>query len=305
MGSEFHWLPTKYLQKWWNATGKRLLLTADGTKIGSSLTVLDQGFEALIPKEGPFWCPWGLLHRPGWEMGIRAFHKKCGIPLATMFDAAFRQVYESSNYSPFYASLPLHRVVLLRDPWTWIVSKLFWHRSKTKWIDSNGRMRSIHCHNLSHIQLPKSTMGGWANQHLFRYLSYLCGDDCEQRLERGLMTIGEAEVQAANNLRHSFSVVGLLEDTQAFYDMVTARIAYLNMSLNPEVQGGRHSTKISPESIICSQYFQNNTNFREAFREAVPLMGVMERLYQLAVEVNAFQQRELDECTGTKQFIKD
>ena len=301
MGSEFHWLPAKYLQRWWNATGKKLLETADGNSNGTSLTMLDQGFEALIPSAGPYWCPWRQIHRPRWETGIEGLHGLCGAPLAALSDSAFRQLYDSADYSPFYASLPLHRVVLLRDPWTWIVSKLFWHRSKTKWIDSNGRMRSIHCHNLSHIQLPKSTMGGWADQHLFRYLSYLCGDDCEQRLERGLMTIGEAEVQAANNLRHSFSVVGLLEDIQTFYNMVTARIAYLNMSLNPEVQGELHSSKRSKESITCSRIYQNR-KFQEAFREAVPLMSVMERLYKLAVEVNTFQQQDLNECLGAKRF---
>jgi hypothetical protein len=323
MGSEFHWLPALYLQKWWKDQGRDLLVAASAAAGGSSnnipadaaasLAMLGRGFEALSPTVagGPLWCPWGSLHRPFLGFNIRANYTTCGAPLAVRMDSAFHKLYNSSSssadYSPLYASLPLHRAVLVRDPWAWIMSKFFWHRSNQWWMDDETdggpTKRQIHCHDLSKIDYPKSPKGGWANQYLLTYLAYLCGDDCEQRLERGLMTIQQAEVQAANNLRNSFSIVGLLEETDTFLDMVSARIAYVNMSLNPEVQGERHSAKLGSEDyIVCTRIYQT-PKFQTRFREAVPLMGTMERLYQLAIQVNRAQQDELDECTMHHQQV--
>jgi hypothetical protein len=34
----------------------------------------------------------------------------------------------NNNYAPLYASLPLHRVVLLREPSSWLMSRFQWNR---------------------------------------------------------------------------------------------------------------------------------------------------------------------------------
>lgn len=298
MGSEFHWLPAGYLQNWWIQEARETLLSpVQRSQHPKSLAALDQGFEALKPNGDQVWCPWKNVHRPLWEAGIVANHKSCGVPLATIIDKAFRKQYGSSDYSPWYASLPLHRVVLLRDPWTWIVSKFFWHKSNRYFFNRYGRRKEIDCDDLRRVDYPRSPKGGWATSYLLTYLSYLCGDDCESRLEAGLMTLEEAEHQAAGNLRNSFSVVGLLEESDTFMEMVSARISYIDMSLNPNVTGSRHSSKKTEESLECDRIFQD-PDFRNQFREAVPLMVRMERLYQLAIEVNRVQQQELSECTS-------
>lgn len=300
MGSEFHWLPSLYLEDWWNHMGRRLLLSDRPSSAPSSnLTIFDQGVKALsrAKNKGAVWCPWDGSRRPRTHREIADKYYTCGAPLAAKMDSAFHQVYSSADYSPFYASLPLHRVVLVRDPWTWIMSKFFWHKENQFYMnETTGQKRGIHCRDLSMVEYPESPRGGWANLYLLTYLAYLCGDDCEQRLEAGLMTIEEAEIQAANNLRYSFSVVGLLEETDTFFDMVSSRIAYVNMSLNPHIEGGRHSAKKSKLSIHCSKLYQTQA-FQMRFRRAVPLMNTTERLYQLAVQVNRAQQDELNQCT--------
>ncbi len=291
MGSEFHWLPAMFLQKWWNDTGQALFTKSHP----ESMATLNQGFEALLPSSGAKWCSWKNVHRPIWEEGIKAHHKMCGAPLAAIMDAAFHQQYNKADYSPWYASLPLHRVILMRDPWTWLVSKFFWHEEMQKYTDSQGREQNLQCNDLSRVNEVVSPRGGWANTYLLTYLVYLCGDDCEQRLEKGLMTVQEAEIQATGNLRSSFSVVGILEDTKTFLAMVSARIAYVNMSLNPDIEGSRHGSKRVQESIGCNKIFKE-PSFQTKFRKAVPLVTTLERLYHLAMLVNRVQQEELKEC---------
>ena len=110
------------------------------------------------------------------------------------------------------------------------------------------------------------------------------------------MTVEEAEIQAAGNLRNSFSVVGLLEESDTFLEMVSARISYIDTSLNPNVTGSRHSSKKTEQSLECDRLYRD-PEFRQEFRKAVPLMVRIERLYQLAIEVNRAQQQELNECT--------
>lgn len=128
MGSEFHWLPSRYLLKWWNEKGRDLVLggssSNDDIDADNLLASLSQGFKALTPKTGPMWCPWGDIshrHRPLSEEEISSQYETCGAPLAATIDYVFQELFPSPDYSPLYASLPLHRVVLMRDPWGWYV----------------------------------------------------------------------------------------------------------------------------------------------------------------------------------------
>jgi hypothetical protein len=292
MGAEFHWLPAAYLQNWWNERAHGLLLrmakSSQLTVTRDSLATLKQGFQALSPTDGTMWCHEGSSRRPLLEDSIVKNYATCGAPLAARIDSVFHELYASADYSPLYASLPVHRVVMVREPWSWLLSKFFWH-SNLRWrVDEKGQTRRIYCNDLSDI--------GYSKQFFLEYLSYLCGDDCEQRLDRGLMTIQQAEIQAANNLRNSFSVVGLLHETDIFFDMVSARIAYVNMSLQSSDQEEQKHSSVSEDSLLCSHIYKT-PQFRDRFREVVPLIRTLERLYQLAVHVNREQQKELQECT--------
>jgi hypothetical protein len=190
------------------------------------------------------------------------------------------------NYSPIYASLPIHRAVLLRDPFSWLVSKFFWHARQKTFVcdDIESAIRSDDPANL-----------GWAAHDSRVYVLHLCGDDCVMRLEHGMISLEEMEAQAESNLRQSFSVVGLLNETDTFYDMLNARVQYVNMSLNPHVEGSRHPSSKSKEHRRCAALFQNTT-FQERFKEKLPVLAVLDRLFHVGVEVNRFQREELRQC---------
>jgi hypothetical protein len=51
------------------------------------------------------------------------------------------------------------------------------------------------------------------------------------------------------------------------------------------------------ESMRCSRVFQNE-KFQQQFKEKLPILASLERLYQVGVEVNRFQQEELRQCHG-------
>jgi hypothetical protein len=136
---------------------------------------------------------------------------------------------------------------------------------------------------------------GWAYSYCLEYILYLCGEDCLNRYEHGMITLEEMETQAASNLRQSFSVVGLLHETDNFYEMVTSRIQYVNMSLNPSVTGAKHASKKNKETTRCSDLYKNAT-FQEVFKQKLPLLDILDRLYKVGVEVNRFQQKELQQC---------
>ena len=70
------------------------------------------------------------------------------------------------------------------------------------------------------------------------------------------------------------------------------------MSYNPRINGSRHTSTIygGEEHKRCADQFQNNETFRELFREALPPLRVLERLYNVGIEVNRFQKEELRQC---------
>lgn len=84
---------------------------------------------------------------------------------------------------------------------------------------------------------------GWAHECALEYIRYLCGEDCSLRTEMGLSSLGQMERQAASNLRSSFAVVGLLNETGGFFQMLNARVRYLDTSLNPDVTGQKHASR--------------------------------------------------------------
>jgi hypothetical protein len=190
------------------------------------------------------------------------------------------------NYSPIYASLPIHRAVLLRDPFSWLISKFFWH----------GRQRTFVCDDIESASRSDDPSNlGWASFDCLEFVLQLCGDDCAMRKEHGMISLEEMEAQAESNLRQAFSVVGLLNETDIFYDMLNARVQYVNMSLHPHVIGNRHTNSKSKEHLRCAAAFKNAT-FQERFKEKLPILAVLDRLFHVGVEVNRFQLEELRQC---------
>jgi hypothetical protein len=70
---------------------------------------------------------------------------------------------------------------------------------------------------------------------------------------------------------------------------------YVNMSRNPHVTGARHSTESSDEKQRCKDLY-SNTTFQEYIMQRSPLVRVMQRLYNVGVEVNRHQLKDLSSC---------
>ena len=155
----------------------------------------------------------------------------------------------------------------------------------------------IVCDDLEEASRSSFTNPGWAYHAVLTYLTYLCGDDCAIRLDRHQISLEEIRFQAISNLKQAFSVVGLLNETDVFYDMVSARVAYVDMKLNPDVVGARHSAGKSKENQRCKAKYADPA-FQAEFKEHMPLMGVLEEAYHVAIQVNRDQLTELQECPG-------
>ena len=271
------------------------------------------------------WCPRGYFpesqegevytaggkryDRPATEEDYTGAFKTCSIPLAEKADRLFLESFyppsssttdgkqQKLNYSPFYASMPVHRVTLLRDPWSWIVSKFFWHRRKN---DS----RSCEDFTFSLGTKYKDPISGrlmeWCEIYSLESLFKLCGNDCPLRYKYGMMSLEEIEDQVESNLRNAFSVVGLLIEIETFYDMVTDRIDYVDLTRSIELSGNDHATNKTEEHIACKLLYQDDEIFRESVRQKVPAFAALERIYHVGVEVNRFQQQELEQCRKSK-----
>jgi hypothetical protein len=87
----------------------------------------------------------------------------------------------------------------------------------------------------------------------------------------------------------------------SFYDMITTRIHYVNMSLNPHVTGQRHPSQKGSEIERCAKVFQQ-PDFQERSKREIPIVAAVDRLYQLGVQVNRFQQEELRQCQEKRDY---
>jgi len=177
----------------------------------------------------------------------------------------------------------------------------------------NGQTQKKHVMPLHH---PDSTIVtdtggyGWASRYAMLYILYLCGEDCAARWEMSSAgyddetLLAQLERQAANNLRRSFAVVGLLQETDTFFDMVTARVQYIDMSIHSDMEGELHDTGTNGYIAQCKETFKD-PDFRRKLREACPAMAALERLYDVAVEVNRFQVRELAASPSVDPAVRE
>eukprot|EP00797_Seminavis_robusta_P002056 Sro1125_g243980.2 (351) ;mRNA; f:31256-32308 len=244
------------------------------------------------------------------------------------------------------SSLPVVRVTVLRDPFSWLLSKFFWHHehphiainnattnatasnasssSTLQWVSPDrGTQRNkeqyVHRKRAGKPPPPEPFVpcddinyaaNGWATLRATSYILYLCGQHCLGAYAKTISTSDSKDLttilqqllpnwerQASHNLRHSFAVVGLLNETNQFYEMVTQRVAYMNTSLNPQVTGKQHSSNNgNQEAKRCRERYASQ-EFQDELSLASPAVAALQRLYKIAVTVNRFQQEELNQCS--------
>jgi hypothetical protein len=122
------------------------------------------------------------------------------------------------DYGSVYASMPVLRTIMLRDPFSWLISKFFWHGlhlagtvcDDVDTATKNGGSPRMGYYSNGTISNAESV--GWAHQFALVFLTYLCGQDCHLNALRGLSSIEQMERQAESNLRQSIAVVGILRN---------------------------------------------------------------------------------------------
>uniref|UniRef100_A0A7S0TDJ3 Sulfotransferase domain-containing protein n=1 Tax=Pseudo-nitzschia delicatissima TaxID=44447 RepID=A0A7S0TDJ3_9STRA len=268
-------------------------------------------------ESSPKWCPNGFkdhgseetqYHRPAyhnneweWEV-IQSRFVNCSNPLGQAADRLFREFWkdqkrttiskdsdfmDDNNYSPVYASMPVQRITMIREPFSWLLSKFFW--------DSKVYYRHS-CVDIYASSHENPTMS-WIELYSYQYLMYLCGTDCETRFENNMMSLAGIEAQATSNLRNSFSVVGLLHESDSFYDMLHKRIDYIDFNQTIEVNPANHRSHWTKEKPMCQELYLKNETFRDDLRSKIPALRAIERVYNVGVEVNRFQREELEQCS--------
>ena len=83
-----------------------------------------------------------LIRKDSFKRNAR-MRTMCYEPLALISDGQFHEFWSATtprspeddnmklhykNFSPIYASLPVHRVTVLRELFSWLLSKDFWHK---------------------------------------------------------------------------------------------------------------------------------------------------------------------------------
>jgi hypothetical protein len=241
--------------------------------------------------------------------------------------------YQHDHWASVFASLPVLRVTMLREPFSWLTSRFFWkkwHLDKEEkgyfapWRDQI-ETREVESY-LQHLKpdllefyhsLPtvrcddiEQLVSGWGKQYALEFLVYFCGEHCMGQLaaineaysyDTGKLRKEKQKYlkvmarQAVYNMRNSFAVVGLLQQTQDFYDMISNRVDYMDMSLNPTVEGDPHFSGYAKEWTRCKDRFQG-PDFQRKVLIASPEIAAAVGVYKAGVEVYEFQKREMEEC---------
>lgn len=276
-GSDIHWLPRDVLAKWWwgNASSsppgdlRHPCWFSPAWQAGNSKRCCGQ---------------------PGSRKEWRDTFEKCWAPLADEIDGAAVVVGDGidKSYSDVYASLPTLRAVVLREPFSWLQSKYFWHKPDVGSGGDDGRL-------LSCAEAFSDTSGPgveWLAVQALALLYDLCGPDCSVRYEAGVSGLETLEVQAEENLRNAFAVVGLVEDASNFIWMLDRRVEYLNMVLE-DVEHSHASQGNEEAKADCKAFFKQE---RARLEESKPELATLSHLYRVAVEVNTAQTEELRAC---------
>ena len=294
IGSEFHWLPPKYLHRFWDSISM-LDSSAATRKHPDDVAYIDRAMRSLDPSTKEIWCRSShrgpAAWRPHTADEYRSVYNQCSVSLASSVDEKAIELLdkrlpryspkaEFASWAPVYASLPVLRTTVVREPFSWLVSKYFWHYNKF--------FKGTKCSD------PDTS---WTARFATEYILKLCGEDCFTRNEVLAEDIESLAFQAEGNLRQCFAVVGLVNETNTFYDMVTARTSYVNMSRNLDVKGQMHSTSKKGDYVRCQELFAKE-EFQKQLTTKHRAVAELLRLFRVAEEVNRFQMQELRECSS-------
>ncbi|KAL7559768.1 hypothetical protein ACA910_010438 [Epithemia clementina (nom. ined.)] len=269
-------------------------------------------------------------------------------------------------WSAVYASLPVLRVVMVREPFSWFASHYAWkdlrrkgvpcdnvafatagagyfsfykklsrknntqrsenevsfNRTTTKKNDNNGHENKTKIYftgnkyNDDQYVEHQDEAPGWVVRLALDHIYQLCGSDCRVRHFQRQATLTELVAQAEANLRHAFCVVGILEHGQeVYFDMIARRVEYLQNISRPiekdkesspllllqQHQRQQHDQPFHLHSTVghderCKQKFRGDPKFQQALTDGSPEVAALIHLYEVAVQVNQFQQDELNQC---------
>ncbi|CAB9525344.1 expressed unknown protein [Seminavis robusta] len=320
VGNELHWLPNQFLAQWWEKKHNST------TKVDLYKDFMKRMKDWSPPeRKAPCYMPIHFNRSLQLSRHYRSRYAKCVQPKEQKWDQMAHDIFGTNNqtvtdWSAIYASLPVLRVTLLREPLSWLVSKFFWHSREPGFLMGISGTRYTYdtlkrCDNndlSASITTTGSTTGSgkkkdgmdvvvdWVSHASLGYIHQLCGEDCVVRMHHGTMTLKEAEVQARRNLQQSFAVVGLLEESATFFDMITARAQYMNTSLHPSIEGEPHKSRpgegMEDSQDRCKELFAPDTSFAQTLTERSPQLAALKRLYRVGVTVNRHQKEELEEC---------
>ena len=299
-GAEMHWLPVPVLSGWWDSLQINKEHSEEQKR---SDRAIREGFESikLDPKSMHPMRPWcsspetGAIGRPFNAEEYSSAFKPCSIPISQSIDEDAIKVLGNSlasvpgrpghvSWAPLYASMPVLRTTVVREPFSWFLSKLYWH--------VGPEYKNKTCSD------PDFDFELF-NQYALDYIYFICGEDCRVRYLLDGEDVTSIASQAEGNLRHSIAVVGLWNETDTFNDMLSARFSYLDMTRNPEVKGRDHSSRKRAGYMECIEIFANTT-FQARLLSKYPAIAELQRLFEVAVEVNRYQQRELRTCSNIK-----
>ena len=311
-GNEINMLPVPYLQQWW----RQHWATTESTT-NKPVDAISQQWHRLDPNNT--WC--GSMRRPWHDMKNQEMSNisKCGKQMQDEVDkAAVESIQKHMSmdtpseraraWSAVYASLPLIRVVMVRNPFPWFASSFSWHNlykigvvcdnvTNAVAVAPLNMSEEVQINTVREWKVANMGAPGWIRSFALDKIYMLCGPDCRVRHLKNNATLEELKVQAEHNLRNAFAVVGILEDGEdAFFEMINTRVNYLNIKMNVTLRhDGTHKSGSNGENGRCKARFKD-VNFQQNLIEASPEVAALVYLYDVAVQVNRFQKRELMEC---------
>ena len=327
LGTELHWLPIPYLQGWWQYHWNTQKDDDDSKHIHNAVMAKLETLDGIQP-----WCRGFVrrLRRQNPSAHEYSNYTQCAQQILepeadALAQASLQQTFgrdildlpqhRGRAYGQMYASLPVTRVTILREPISWLLSKWSWHK-----LGTNKYNITLPCDDIElatkirhddvdedDVRVPvleTETRPGWVRIMSLRYILSLCGEDCYARWESTTTTtttttalLEEVEAQAAYNLRNSFAVVGLLHEQDSFFEMLHERVDYLDLHLDHAEIFGDGGDHMSLKNQYCQERFQTE-QFQQDLVAASPELQALIRLYRIGVQVNSFQMRELEECSG-------
>ena len=329
LGAELGFLPTPYLVNWWsNTTWAKQQDTPKSHTVDQISALLanrtNRLYGSLVDRKSRIKeCFGAPLTINEWDF----VYEECIRPKAVMADLLAKATMHElhGNFGPVYASMPVLRVTMLREPFSWLKSKFFWHSGwRIKNLlgppDAAQPLKWDHKHpkkgpfweddDFAKCDDVEVLITTWGKQYALIYIFYLCGVHCmgewqsiqdayahtpEVLKKKSLGYLKIMEEQASYNLRNSFAVVGLLHKSDEFYQMINKRVYYIDTNLNKHIQGSDHSTGEAREMGRCSEVYKNAT-FQDQILKKSPEIASMFRLYEIGVQVNQKQKEELQIC---------